>query len=246
MLRDLFLRVRRYALKMLVPEFIWPRFVDVGGVSIRLRGAPYTFAIKRLLAKDPDSYERAERGLLHMLKPDDHVLELGSSIGVLTALICERVVDGRVVSVEASKLLIDYSGSWLKRYEQLSLINAAAFPIYDSIDLNLSFNDSSGSLGGIVDYSGTDSSESKLDSFFIKNAEEIEGFSPNVLVIDIEGSEDIILQEKMNLPGSIDRILIELHSFIYGEDVEKNIVDTILQEGFTLTQRVESVHMFSR
>jgi len=229
-----------------VPEFIWPREVDIDGVKIRLRGTPYSFGIKRLLTNNPDSYEKAERQFLKHLKEDDHVLEFGSSIGILTALICERVSAGKVVSVEVSKPLLDYSRSWLSSYQQLILIHAAAFPIYNKVDLSLSFNDTSGSLGGIVNYLDSETSESKLPSFFIKDSEKVDGFLPTVLMIDIEGSEDIMLRENVNLPESIDRIIIELHAFIYGNEVEAKIVDRILQEGFELVERAESVYFFSR
>lgn len=245
-MRSTFLKLRRSLLKVVIPEFVWPRSINIDGVVIKLRGAPYSFSVKRLLASDPDSYERAERGFLDILKKNDNVLEFGSSIGVLTALICERVPQGKVVSVEASSSLIDYSSTWLSRYEQLTLVNAAAFPVNDRVEMNLSFDDSSGSLGGIVGYNKASSSLSPLSSFFISDSEAILGFIPTIMVIDIEGSEDIILRENMNLPESIDRILIELHSFIYGVKVEQKIVDKILEQGFQLTKRVESVHLFSR
>lgn len=246
-MRNLVLRLRRFLLKALVPEFVWPRHVSIDGVTVKLRGAPYSFAIKRLLAKNSDSYERAERRFLDQLREDDHVLEYGSSIGILTALICERVPRGKVISVEVSRELVEYSRSWLAaRYEQLTLVNAAAFPVYQGIPLTLSFNDSSGSLGGIVNYQKSDSQDVELDSFFIKDAESITDFKTSVLIIDIEGSEDIILREEMKLPISIDRIIIELHAFIYGAEVETSIIEKIVEQGFVLQARVESVHFFSR
>lgn len=245
-MRGLVLKLRRYLLKVMVPEFVWPNEIEIDDVVIRLRGAPYSFGIKRLLTKNPDAYEKAERKFLKVLKADDHVLEFGSSIGVLTALICERVSAGRVISIEVSKPLLDYSRSWLSRYQQLTLIHAAAFPIYKRIDLELSFNDSSGSLGGIVSYQSSSECNDKLDSFFISDSEKVAGFLPTVLVIDIEGSEDIMLREEVSLPKSIDRVIIELHAFLYGVDVEQRIVERILQEGFELQERLESVYFFTR
>lgn len=246
MLRKSFLRLRRAVLKFIIPERVWPRSVHVGSVEVVLRGAPYSFGIKRLLSKDPDSYERAERTFLTQLKSNDHVIEYGSSIGVLTALICEQVPDGKVVSVEASAALINYSRTWLSRYSQLTQVHAAAFPINDRIDLSFSFDDADGSLGGMVDYDKSTPSENDLSTFFISDASRIDGFCPTVLIVDIEGSEDIILSEPMNLPQSIDRIIIELHSFIYGRETEERIIDRIQEQGFALTNRVESVHYFTR
>ncbi|GHA08406.1 hypothetical protein GCM10008090_17830 [Arenicella chitinivorans] len=246
MLRKSFLRLRRAALKLLVPEWVWPRHVQIGPVEVALRGTPYSFGIKRLLSKDPDSYERAERTLLAHLRSDDHVIEYGSSIGVLTALICERVQNGKVISVEASATLIEYSRTWLSRYSQLTQVHAAAFPVNDRIDLSFSFDDADGSLGGMVNYDKSKPMAGGLNTFFVSDAKDVDGFRPTVLIVDIEGSEDIILSEPMNLPVSIDRIIIELHSFIYGRETEKQIVERIQQQGFQLEKRVESVHYFTR
>lgn len=246
MLRKSFLKLRRAVLKFLVPESVWPRSVLVGTVEVALRGTPYSFGIKRLLSKDPDSYERAERTFLTHLRPDDHVIEYGSSIGILTALICEQVPQGKVISVEASSSLIDYSRTWLSRYPQLTQIHAAAFPINERIELNFSFDDADGSLGGMVSYEKSVPTASSLNTFFISDAGEIDGFQPTVLIVDIEGSEDIILSEPMNLPPSIDRIMIELHSFIYGREIEQKIIARIQEQGFELDSRVESVHYFTK
>jgi FkbM family methyltransferase len=246
MLRKSFLRLRRAALKLLVPESVWPRSVQVGTVEVAVRGAPYSFGIKRLLSRDPDSYERAERTFLSHLKPTDHVIEYGSSIGILTALICEQVPQGKVISVEASSSLIEYSRTWLSRYPQLTQVHAAAFPINDRIELNFSFDDADGSLGGMVSYDKSGSNASGTSTFFVSDARKVEGFQPTVLVVDIEGSEDIILTEPMNLPDTIDRFIIELHSFIYGRETEQSIIARIEQQGFTLVDRVESVHFFTR
>lgn len=40
--------LRRNILTFLVPEFVWPEYVIIDNVKIKLRGAPYTFGIKRL------------------------------------------------------------------------------------------------------------------------------------------------------------------------------------------------------
>jgi len=246
MIRSLLLKIRRYLLKVLVPEFIWPEVIEIDGVKVKLRGAPYSFGIKNLLAKNADSYEKAERSFLNVLKPNDHVLEYGSSIGILTALICERVPDGKVVSVEVSKRLLDYSKSWLSRYKHLTLVNAAAFPIYKRLELKLSFDSTSGSLGGVVDYNEPNSSSAELRSFFIQDAFDVPDFIPTVLVVDIEGSEDIVLKEPMELPVTVDRIILELHSFIYGDEVQNQIIDKVEAEGFQLAERSEAVYLFVR
>jgi len=244
-LRSKFLYLRRCLLKRLVPEFIWPAQVQIDGVEFKLAGTPYSFAVKRLLANNPEQYESEERYFLKYLNEADHVLEYGSSIGILTALICEQVTRGKVVSVEASKDLVAYSSTWLNKYQHLTLVHAAAFPLYHSIPVKLAFDDSSGSLGGLIDYSST-TPDPKINAFFIEDAMAIEGFNPTVLMMDIEGTEKCVLEVSAKFPVSLKKLIFELHPYIYGEQTTKDIVNNIIQQEFALIERRGDVYYFER
>jgi len=102
-------RMRRTLLRVLVPEFVWPKSVLIDGARIAIRNAPYSFGVKRVLKRG--EYELEERGLLsNILQPGDVVVEMGGSIGILTAIIAARVgSSGFVTSVEASAKLTTYS-----------------------------------------------------------------------------------------------------------------------------------------
>ncbi|MDH3267750.1 MAG: hypothetical protein OEM46_02730, partial [Ignavibacteria bacterium] len=51
--------LRRYILKFVVPEFIWPEYIIIDNAKIKLQGAPYSFGIKLILKKG--EYELPER-----------------------------------------------------------------------------------------------------------------------------------------------------------------------------------------
>jgi len=245
-IKDTLLQIRRFLLKWLIPEFVWPKFVNIGGAELALRGAPYSFGIKLLLSRNPDDYEKAERYFLSQISESDHVLEYGGSIGVLTALICEKAYKGRVVSVEASKRLLEYSKTWLSRYQNLHLIEAVAFPVYRPFPVSYDFDDNRGSLGGQVDYEICANEESNKSVFFIRDCEQLDGFYPTVLVCDVEGTERILLEKEMELPNSISKIFIELHPCIYGEQVADQIMKKIVQQGFELKESKEAVYFFRK
>ncbi|MFC1579112.1 hypothetical protein ACFL3Y_01845 [Pseudomonadota bacterium] len=243
------LKLRRLILKALIPEFVWPRAVRVGNVSIKLRGTPYSFGIKRLLKNAPDSYEGPERHFIMDLSEGDQVLEYGGSLGIVTALISERIGPrGRVVSVEADEALTSYSKTWLELRGNVEVVSSFAFPIYRRVPLNVTFDNSGGSLGGMINFekTGQESEKDYENCFFIIDAEERCSLKPNVLFIDIEGAEKIILEHSPEVPPYVQKIVIELHPTVYGEEIEKRIVCRLLDEGFNMTGHLGSVYHFRR
>ena len=96
-------KLRRNLLTIFTPEFVWPEYVNIDGVHIKVRNEPYSFGIKLSLTKK--LYEGPERNLLKNENlVGENIIEFGSSIGVLSAILAKKVGDkGRVISVEASE-----------------------------------------------------------------------------------------------------------------------------------------------
>jgi len=70
----------------IVPEFVWPKEATIDGVNFKIRNTPYSFGTKRGLKTG--NYEVSERKLLKaQIKPGDNIIEMGGSIGVLTAIL---------------------------------------------------------------------------------------------------------------------------------------------------------------
>lgn len=246
---NVFLSIRRFVLKSFVPEFIWPEYVSLDRTRIKVRNTPYSFGVKWLLSRRSDDYELAERSFISGLSKGDHVLEFGGSIGVVTALIASQVGPaGRIVSIEASKELADYSRSWLEKSDNIKVICAYAFPVFKRISMTASFDGSAGSLGGIVNFESINDRPTTKDKnhFFLEDAFEIKEFNPKIMFIDIEGSERIMLDHKPDIPKGINQIVIELHPSIYGEEVNQKIIQVILDEGFVLAKSDDSVYQFLR
>ena len=144
-----------WALRTLVPEWYWPRSINVDGVQIQIRDTPYTFSTRQILCAG--KYERPERTLVNrVIKPGMQVLEFGGSIGIVTAVVAHRCgPTGRVISVEASPRLVGYSKKWLELSPHVTVLAGYAFPLWtlpDGLRID-GFSGGNVSLGGRVEYS---------------------------------------------------------------------------------------------
>ncbi|MEM9351476.1 MAG: hypothetical protein AAGA92_00535 [Planctomycetota bacterium] len=246
------LYARRFLLKHLVPESVWPESCEVESARIQIRNAPYSFGVKRLLSRDPQGYELAERALCkRSIRPGDQVLEFGGSIGIVTAVLQQLVGDsGRVVSVEASPSITEYSSQWLGSSPNVEILTGFAFPLMERIPLSFDFDESGGSLGGTVVFGegvADSPSDNECDNrIFISDVMREHNLRPDALVLDIEGSEETMLLAKPNLPDCIRTAVVEFHPEIYGVEKQLQIIDTIRREGFELTAALDNVGLFER
>ncbi len=238
---------RRGLLKLVVPEFIWPKEVSIDGIKFLVRNTPYSFGIKYFLTKSPQDYESPERYFLRYLMPGDHVIELGSSIGVVTRLIREKIgANGKLIAVEASPRLSSFSKTWLEKFSNISILTKFGFPTYLRTEIGFHFDDTRGSLGGTIIFDNNEEKRNGEESFFIEDAEKDFGMRPNVMVCDIEGSEIVLLQKEAFIPDYIHSIIIELHPSIYSIDNMIRIIERIKSFGFTLHSSIQSVYFFKR
>jgi hypothetical protein len=247
-------RLRRTLLRVLVPEFVWPRRVVLDGVSIRVRHAPYSFGVKLVLTRG--EYEVDERRvLLNILQPGDVVVEMGGSIGILSAIIAEKVgKSGFVVSVEASATLTGYSRTWLESGNNVRVITGFGFPVWrlqHSVDIQ-KFEEKWGSMSGRVTFNVTGSATDDRPGrpshplYDVKALSEYAPRPPGTLVVDIEGSERIICSQKPEFPPSLRNLLIELHPEIYGDSTMTAIIGRIEEEGFVKVGEQGNVFHFTR
>ena len=245
-----FYSFRRVVLKNFVPEFIWPKHILMDGVDIPIRNMSFSFGTKRALLKG--AYESAERQLLSdQLKPKDIVIEMGGSIGVLTAIISNYVgKEGKVVSVEASEPLTKVSKRWLSKMGNIEVLAGFGFPIFKG-SKNLSvnnFTEYGGSLGGVVSFSN----DTPVDENVVNKIWDIQticnkfNIKPTVLVLDIEGSEKILVDHTPDFPSSIRMILIELHPWMYNGHTTNAIIKRIESEGFYVIKTIKSSYLFIR
>ncbi len=248
-------KVRSTLLRTLVPEFVWPKHVVIDGAKIRVRNAPYSFGVK-LALKRGQEYEDQERRLLSdMLEPGDVVIEMGGSIGVLTAIIAEKVgKSGFVISVEASVKLTDYSKTWLESGNNVRVVVGFGFPVWElkePVEIQ-KFEEDWGSMSGRVTFQTGSlakrdtSNEGKQPLFDLRALARFSERPPTALVADIEGSESVIADQRPEFPRSLRNVLIELHPEIYGEETQKKIIRRIEEDGFRQLAREGNVFRFAR
>ena len=246
--------VRRRILKTLLPEFVWPEWVNIDGARIRLRGAPYSFGVKRILRSG--QYELPERKIAgQILVPGMTVIEMGSSIGILTAVMAKRVGEtGTVIAVEASEELTSYSRTWLEQDGIAKVICGYGFPVW-KVPTELvvgSFDSATGSLGGTVSFTVNPTqspvSASGAEVLDLQTLCKRFTLTPDVLVVDIEGSESLLILCEPRFPRTVQHLLIELHPWLYagGEGDMELIVNSIRADGFKLQEVTGGVHYFRR
>lgn len=249
LLAKVFYNLRRNILTFLVPEFVWPQYVNIDDVKIKLRREPYTFGIKLSLRKG--EYEGPERNLIrpYDLK-GEVIIEMGGSIGILTAVLAKKVGNaGKVISIEASKRISSYSRNWLEKNHNTKVITGIGFPIAEanaSIEI-VKFDESGNSLQGKAIYNITKNFTSNVSSIFdINKISSLYNIKPTILVADIEGSEKIILDQNPDFPSTIKLILIELHPAFYGESNKLGIINRIIEEGFLIKAYEGNNFLFER
>ncbi len=241
--------LRRYILKFIVPEFIWPEYIIIDNAKIKLRGAPYGFGIKLILKKG--EYEVSERNLIRSCNLDgEAVIEMGGSIGILTAILVNKVgPSGKVISVEASEKISAYSRYWLENNHNTKILTGFAFPVAEVANMieSIKFDQSGSSLEGKIHFNYSKKVENVNNSIYdIKKISNLFNLKPTVLVVDIEGSEKIILDQKPNFPSSIKLILIEFHPQFYGESYKFELIKKIIDEGFVIKKSEGKVFLFER
>lgn len=251
-------RACSWALRHLVPESAWPRTVDVDGVAIRLRDTPYSFSTRRLIKNG--AYELPERTLVNKaITPGMRVIEFGGSIGIVTAVTAHRVgPSGRVVSVEASPALSDYSRTWLEKGGNVKVLTGYAFPVWElpaGLRVN-AFEGAEVSLGGRVSFSVNGSagamppsSDSGVPrSYDLSTIAREHSIDPDALVMDIEAAERVIVDQPPRYPASLRVIIAELHPTMYpkGQSDLDAILAAWAREGFRVVEQVHNSWLLTR
>ena len=251
-LKQQFLLLRRHILRLL-PEWIWPVSVQLDGVSIPLRGRPWSYGTKWLLKQG--GYEAEERALMHdILQPGMQVLEMGSSIGILTAIVAKKIGSaGRIVAVEASQQLTTHSIPWLAVYPWITIVTGFAFPVWKMGNIQIEeFSEVKGSLGGTVSFSSlSNSTVSQTGSSDVYDIEKLcskYNLQPQLLMVDVEGSERIMIDTPPTLPACIRYLIMEIHPgmFANGHKDKDAILAALAADGFALKKELRGVYLFEK
>lgn len=156
-------------------------------------------------------YERAEAQVLKSLDLSEitRVLELGSSIGYLSNYLCSHFPQiEQIVGIEANLKMLEIARKNASlNLNQINYYNYCVVPnTYDSTEVffNISEDFWSSSVKPL------DNSVKQITAPACKINDLLTRFSPQFLIIDIEGSEYEVLGDTVNLEGVVI-ILIEVH-----------------------------------
>lgn len=241
-------RLRRF-LTRLPSNKAWPDWSELEGIRVPVRQSPFPPALRRHIMRG--GYERPERNLIQrFVNSGDKVLELGASSGVITSFLHRQVgPTGRVVSVEADPRLQPYfertlayngfSGEW---------VHALCYPDWSpeppDFFQNQRFREDENPLGGKM----TDATGNDIEVPVLTAAEicAFADFTPNTLVMDIEGAEISWLKSPPQIPESIRTLVIELHPDLVGARKAGECLQTLVALEFGVRAFDGSVFALSR
>ncbi|TDK43807.1 FkbM family methyltransferase [Antarcticimicrobium luteum] len=184
-------------------------------LGVKVPASPFLHdkRIERINAAQYEGLEMA--GALHVVRPDDVVLEIGAGIGLVGAVIAANAKPREVLSFEANPELIPaiealYSANDLGG--RISVRNAVLVSAPDRPE-SMTFHLHSSYLGSsLIEPAGRESRKVEVptESFSGVCAE----LKPTVLVMDIEGGEQEILRHA-DLTG-FRAMVLEFHPQAYG------------------------------
>lgn len=216
-----FLKNGRMALANLIGPLLINRFV--GTIAGRLTGQMIPYRGLRVDTSSPlitdnsraallwRSYERAEYAFVERYLPGDcDAVELGSSIGVMSSIIAQRLMPGRTLrAVEADERLVPvlHRNLALNRLEaRVTVINAALGYGSASVEFGIGETNVGGSLAR------TSQAAQILTVRTTTLADALGGADrPFSLVCDIEGAEWDLFEQEGDLVAQAKLVVMELH-----------------------------------
>jgi FkbM family methyltransferase len=226
-----------------------PESAEIDGLVFPLAGLPIPRRKKRHLVRG--DYETPERVLVKtFIKPGMKVLELGASLGIVSSFISREIgPSGFLLSVEADSSLLEF---WKRNILINGLagkcVNAVACPTWtETVPANLlaaSFKTCSDKLSGRVLSSAGQSAPTNWKT--ARNICTEHDFSPEVVVIDIEGTETVWIDQTAQMPTQVRLAIVEFHPQYTGAKSAGQCVQALIDQGFKSVGYYNHVMAFSR
>ncbi len=194
----------------------------------------------RIARINAGNYEGDEiRGALHVIRPEDTVLEIGAGIGVVGSVIAKVCGPKRVLSFEANPELIPeirklYAVNGLE--DRISVENAVLFSAPER-PMSMPFYLHKSYLGSSLSHPGK-----KLRKEVTVPTRDFEsvcaGLAPNVLVMDIEGGElEILRHADMTRCRAV---VLEFHPGVYGVEGMRECKAVLRKAGLKPVEEVSN------
>jgi len=187
-----------------------------------------------------NEYEQNELQLLkRILRPADRVLEIGAGIGFLALQSAKLIGSERITAIEANPAIFEIAVSNAKRNAmQVKFLNGIVSAKAGKANFNICSQ---------FWKSTTKGNKNPTRSVMVPSLAWSEIFlqsSPSVLVIDIEGGEEDLI-DFWKLDG-VRSIIIEIHPWIIGDLSAARVSKALTEAGFQEIERSGNVHLFER
>ncbi|MGV3775058.1 MAG: FkbM family methyltransferase [Verrucomicrobiales bacterium] len=190
-------------------------------------------------------YEAQEKEMCRdYLTKDDAVLEIGGAIGFI-GLYCQKILGLEKYSCfEANPRTFEI----LKRNYEMNGVhprvwNMALAHADGTVDLEVGSDFWENSI--CYERAQPQGAKTvKVPAGTLPTLFNVIGYDPNVLIIDIEGAEQYI--DFSQIPNVVNKIIIELHPKVIGQEMTYNIVATLVTKGFRVAREDNDTFVFLR
>ncbi|MGF6172094.1 FkbM family methyltransferase [Ensifer sp. 4252] len=200
------------------------RVVTIDGIQLVSDQSRVPSTVRDLMYREV--YEDTERNiLLKLLKPGSKVLEVGTGLGFIALLAARICGANNVLTYEANSTL---ESLIRENFRINGLTPTLRMKAMTSDGRTLTFYQSDNIISSSTfdrELPGT-KVEAQSDAFPMV----MKQYSPDVLIMDVEGAEDELL--RIEDFGSVRHILVELHPHIIGEGKVQELKDLLKQKGF--------------
>ncbi|KSV70740.1 FkbM family methyltransferase [Ensifer adhaerens] len=200
------------------------RTVTIDGIRLVSDSARVPAVVRDLMFREV--YEDTERNiLLRILKPGSKVLEVGTGVGFI-ALLATKVCGGaNVVTYEANATL----ESLIRENFRLNGLEPTLRLKAMTVDgRTISFFQSENIISSSAYDRKLAGAKVEIESDVF--SEVIKRYQPDVLIMDVEGTEDELL--RIGDFGTVKDILVELHPHVIGEAKVEELKQALLVQGF--------------
>ena len=187
-----------------------------------------------------NEYEQNELQLLkRILRPTDRVLEIGAGIGFLALQSAKLIGSERIIAIEANPAIFEIAVSNARcNAMQVKFLNGIVSAKAGRASFNICSQFWKSTTKGNKDTSRSVTVPALAwNEIFLQS-------SPSVLVIDIEGGEEDLV-DFWKLDG-VRSIIIEIHPWIIGDLSAMRVSTSLTEAGFQEIERSGNVHLFER
>ncbi|VAW02948.1 hypothetical protein MNBD_ALPHA04-1403 [hydrothermal vent metagenome] len=196
----------------------WKDSVQNQGIELSLRDASPRVRFSLLTGYEDDDARLCKAHL----NSDDRVLELGSSIGFI-ALYCLKTLgikDYAMVEANPALLPVMEENFRLNEVAMPAYLNVAAGGEDGEATFNVSHDYHASSIHNIDNLDNAVTVAQRTIPSIISTLD----FTPNVLIMDIEGAETVIPTDHLCL---FDKVIVEFHRRFVGDQAIDSIIDAM-------------------